>query len=71
VQGAEAPPSSEQLNVDGSLDTNVKVALVLEVDAGGVEVIVVFGAIVSTTQVKLAGDGSGFPIVSIARTLNV
>jgi len=41
------------------------------VDAFGPDVMVVFGAFVSTFQVRCAGDGSFVPAASLARTLNV
>jgi hypothetical protein len=72
VQLAAAPPSIVQLNVLGdSLDVNEKLAFVWLVGLAGCAVIVVFGAAVSTVQVKLAGDASVLPAVSVARTWNV
>jgi hypothetical protein len=38
-----------------SVDVKLKLALVLSVIAGGLDVIVVFGAVMSMIQVKLAG----------------
>jgi hypothetical protein len=48
-----------------------KEALVELVTAGGLAVMVVFGAPVSTVQVYVAGVASTFPAVSIALTLKV
>ena len=45
-----------------------KLALVLCVVAGGADVIVVLGAVVSTVQERVAGVGSVLPAGSMART---
>jgi hypothetical protein len=71
VQLEYAAWSREHWNVLGSVAENVKVALVSLVAAGGPELIVVFGATVSTVHVQLAGVGSTFWAVSFARTWNV
>jgi hypothetical protein len=50
-QVANAAPSSEHSNVDPwSSAENAKLALVLDVDAAGLESIVVWGAVASTVQ---------------------
>jgi hypothetical protein len=54
-----------------SVASKVKVAFVWLVGVGGPEVIVVFGAVRSITQVKLAGDGSVLLAASVARTSKV
>jgi hypothetical protein len=66
-------PSSEHSNVEpSSLDENAKLALVNCVIAGGEALIVVSGAIVSTTvQIQAAGVGSTLPEASTARASNV
>jgi hypothetical protein len=55
----------------GSFDVKLKVGLVLFVSSDGRDVIVVFGGRRSMVQLKLAGVGSVFPAVSVARTRNV
>ena len=49
----------------------VNVGVVSLVGPLGPPVIVVFGAVVSTTKVCVAGEASTFPTVSTARTANV
>ena len=51
-----------------SFEVNVTEAVVEETFPEGAEVIVVFGIVVSTVQLALAGDASVFPAASIART---
>jgi hypothetical protein len=69
VQAAKAALSSEHSNVEpASLAVKLKLALVLEVWAGGAAVIVVCGAVVSIVQLCTAGLPSTFPAASIART---
>ena len=66
------PESSLHSNVEpDSLEENVKVALVELVVPEGPESIVVWGAVVSTVQVLVAGVWSVFPTLSVARTENV
>ncbi len=55
----------------GSVLVNAKDADVELVGPVGPLVIVVSGAAVSTVNVRVAGDGSTLPAVSIARTANV
>jgi hypothetical protein len=50
VQGDGPSPSRRQVNADGSLPVNVKVAAALVLAAGGAEPIVVCGAMKSTVQ---------------------
>ena len=54
-----------------SLDVKAKLALVLLVAAGGLEVMLVSGSVLSITQVKLAGVGSVLLAASVARTSKV
>ena len=54
-----------------SVEVNVNVADVLATAPDGPAVIVVLGATVSTVHVRVAGVGSTFPSVSIARTRKV
>jgi hypothetical protein len=69
LQAANAPSSSEHWKVEpGSLAVKLKLALVLEVCAGGDAVIVVSGADVSTVHPCEAGVLSALPAASIART---
>ena len=51
-----------------SFEVKVTEAVVEETFPEGAAVIVVFGAVVSTVQVALAGDASVFPAASVART---
>ena len=71
-QPAHAPPSSRQSKLlPVSLDVNVNVASVWPLGSDGAEPIVVFGAVVSTVQVRVAALESVFPAASIARLRNV
>jgi hypothetical protein len=72
VQAAKAAASRLQANVAPvAVDVNANVAE-LEFDGfGGVEVIVVSGAVVCTVHVKEAGVASVFPAASVALTWNV
>ena len=71
MQAANAAPSSEHWNVEpASDDVKLKLALVEFVEFGGLAVIVVSGAVVSTVQLWLAGVASGLPAASIALTSN-
>jgi len=54
-----------------SLDVKVKAAVVLATVPVGPLVIVVIGATVSTSHVRVAGEGSTLPTGSMARTLKV
>jgi ABC-type transport system involved in cytochrome bd biosynthesis fused ATPase/permease subunit len=72
AQAARGPPSARHSKVDpASVDTKLKVPAGLFVGLGGLAVIVVSGATVSTVQAKDAGVGSMFPAVSTARTSKV
>src|SRR5918992_4053978 len=73
VQDENGAPSSEHSKVEpSSLDENAKLALVTCVIAGGVALIVVCGAVVSTiVQIQAAGVGSTLPEASTARASNV
>ena len=65
-------PSSEQAKLEpSSFDENSKLALASFVSAGGADVIVVSGGVVSIVQVKLAALASVFPAASVASTANV
>ena len=72
VQTAKAPASSAHSNVaPAGFDVKLKLALVLDVDAGGDDVIVVSGGTGAViVQVKDAGVGS-VPAALTARTWNV
>jgi hypothetical protein len=68
-QAAKALPSKLHAKVLPALvAVKLKLAPELLVGTGGLEVIVVSGAVVSIVQVKLAGVGSVLPAVSVART---
>src|SRR4051812_46509464 len=54
-----------------SLELKVNVGVVSFDGLGGVESIVVFGAVRSTVQVRVAGVPSALPAWSVARTSNV
>jgi hypothetical protein len=72
VQEAHEPPSSRHSNVEPpSFDVNEKSASGVLAGSFGCAVIVVFGAVVSIVQVKLAGVASVLPAASVARTRNV
>ncbi len=71
MHAAQAPPSSRHSNVAPPGAEKSKLALWLLVGVVGALSICVFGATVSTVQVKLAGVGSVFPAPSVARTWNV
>jgi hypothetical protein len=69
--GANVAPSREHSKVEfASLAEKPKLALVLEVSAGGAAPIVVSGAAVSIVQLWIAGVPSGLPAASLARTWN-
>jgi hypothetical protein len=74
LQGEKPAWSSEHSKLEPlSVEVKVKLAPVLGVVAGGPEVIVVSGAVVSgacTVQVELAGVESVFPAASLAWTWN-
>src|SRR5947208_4304862 len=55
----------------GSLELKVNVGVASLSSAGGAESIVVFGAVRSTVQVRLAGVASVLPAGSVARTSKV
>ena len=72
AHGAKAALSSEHSNVavvSGELKVNCATGFVVE--DGGPELIVVFGALVSTVMERLAGVWSRLPAGSVARTRNV
>jgi hypothetical protein len=72
VQLFQPPPSTRHSNVDpGSLALNANVGVVSLVGFVGPLSIVVFGAVRSIVQVKLAGDASVLPETSVARTSKV
>jgi hypothetical protein len=72
VQEDQPPPSIRHWKVEpGSLALNVNDGVVLFDGFGGPESIVVFGAVRSTVQVKLAGEPSVLPTASVARTSKV
>jgi hypothetical protein len=72
VQGTQAPPSSLHSKLDpASVEVKVNVALVELTVPLGPLVIDVFGATVSTVQVRVAGVWPTFPAMSFARTENV
>jgi hypothetical protein len=71
VQGSKPPLSRRHWKLEAdSLAVNVNVALVLDVLAGGPEPMVVWGAVASTAQLRLAGEPSTLPAASRARTRN-
>jgi hypothetical protein len=72
VQLLQLPPSTRHSKLEpGSLALNVKVGVVSLDGSAGPESMVVFGAVRSIVQVKLAGDASVLPAGSVARTSNV
>src|SRR3954449_8012092 len=71
VHAPHTPPSSRHSNVAASLAPNVKLAVVAVTVPDGPPVIVVSGAVVSTVQVRDAGDASTLPAASVARASNV
>jgi class 3 adenylate cyclase len=72
VHGLNPPPSSSHSKVDpGSVAVKEKLAAAEELGLIGDDVMVVFGAPVSTVQVYVAGVSSTFPATSVARTLKV
>ena len=72
VQLEKPPPSSWHWNVlPPSVDVKLNDGEVELVGFGGLAVIVVFGAVRSTVQVKLADVGSVLPAGSVARTWKV
>jgi hypothetical protein len=79
VQAAQAPGAVESRrhwkeatpDPPGSAPEKEKLAAVLLVSAGGLESIVVLGAMVSTLQLKVAEVASVLPAWSIARTSKV
>jgi hypothetical protein len=71
-QVPKGEPSSEHAKVEPlSLAVNWNVALEAFVGFAGPEVTVVSGAVWSTVQLRVAGDGSTFPAESIACTAKV
>ena len=72
AQAAKEPPSIRHSKVEPpSLELKEKSASAELLGSLGCAVIVVFGAAVSTVQVKLAGVGSVLPAASVARTWKV
>ncbi len=72
LHGSKNPPSTRHSNLaSGSLDENENVGLLSAVTPLGPPVIVVSGAVVSTVNVLLAGEGSTMPCALTARTSNV
>ena len=72
AQDDQPPPSSWHSNVEPpSLAVKVKSGPAELLGSLGCAVIVVFGAVVSIVQVKLAGVGSVLPAASVARTSKV
>ena len=72
VQAVQLPPSVRHSKVEPpSEELNVKVGLVLPEGLAGLESMVVFGAVRSTVQVRVAGEASVLPAASVARTSNV
>src|SRR3954452_23088566 len=71
LQGPNAAVSPRHSNVDPlSVDVNDHVGVVSLLGVGAATVIVVFGAVVSTVNVR-AAVGPRLPAVSVWRTLNV
>ncbi len=69
---AEPGPSRRHSNVEpASEDENVNCGDAFVIVPVGPESIVVFGAVASTVNVRVAGDASTLPAASVARTLNV
>ena len=68
---APAGVSSLHSNVAPASDENVNDADVWLITPVGPPVIIVSGATVSTVKDRVAGDASGFPTASVARTENV
>src|SRR5688572_28681647 len=67
-QPSKRPPSREHSYSPGSVEENVKAAVVLVVDAGGPERIVVSGRPASTVHVHSSGVPSVMPYGVTART---
>ena len=71
-QPAKVPAPSRHSNVEPvSLEVKLKAAEVEFVGSAGAEPIVVFGAVVSTVHVSVAGEASALPAWSTARTWKV
>jgi hypothetical protein len=72
VHAPQAPPSSRHSNVEPPwVALKEKLAFAEPLGSLGCAVIVVSGAVVSIVQVKLAGEASVLPAVSVARTSKV
>jgi hypothetical protein len=71
VHVPQAPASRRHWKVPGSLELNVNVGCDEPSVPLGPDVIVVWGAAVSTVQLRVAGVGSVLPAPSRARTSNV
>ena len=76
MQGLKPPPSSWHWKLatpvpPPSLPVKLKLAVALPAGLAGLAVMVVSGAAVSITQVKLAGVPSALPAASTARTWKV
>jgi hypothetical protein len=72
VHATNAPPSTAHSNVAvASVEVNPKLAVALFDGSAGRCVIVTSGAVASTVQVRVTGDGSTCPVWSLARTVNV
>src|SRR3954468_23025776 len=71
VHAPHTPASRRHSNVAASLAPNVKLAVVAVTVPDGPPVIVVSGAVVSTAQLREAGDASTLPAASVARASNV
>ena len=63
-----APASSEQAKLAPGSLLNAKLAAAVLLSAGGPEVMVVSGGVVSTVHEYVAGVGSVLPAASLART---
>src|SRR5439155_25395069 len=69
MQAANAPPSTLHAKLTlASFEVNVKLALAIGTRPVGPAVIVVSGGVRSTTQFRVAGDGSRLPTASRTRT---
>ena len=69
-----APPSIAHSNAEpasSAVKAKVGVGSLIAEPSAGPPVMVVFGGVVSTVNVRTTGDGSAFPARSIARTLSV
>ena len=71
MQTANVPPSMRHSNVEPAfVDVNANEAFVLLVGPVGPDVMVVSGAVLSTVNVRVAGEASTLPAASFARTAN-